>query len=977
MGRGGARPAGAIVASVNPPVVVFSGGIIGGELHNRVDIQSYPNGAEIMRNFRPTLQGVMTRRPPLEHIDVFDDHAKRGKLFSFQFSLEASYLVLATEDSFRFFANDGEITLPAVTATLGSWIDQSTGAGSVTVVGAKVWIDSDGASNGVAEKAISIAQQDVVHVLAFEVVHGPIDIRIGSSSGDDDVLSYTRLRAGIHYLAFTPSDATVYLQFHHAANAGRVVRDTVAVLAGTDFLLPCPFAEDHLREVHRQQIRDVLYMVHNDYWPRRLERRGDRSWSIVKMLPDDGPFADMNTSDTTIAASGTRGEVTLTASADLFSANDEGVLYALTAGGQNKSAEASGADIYTDGIKVTGIGSTSRSFTIAISGTFVANVRLQRSSGNENDYANWQTYSSAQSVSVYDAQDNQTWYYRLAVPPGDYTSGTVTMQISYQGGSTTGVCRVIEYTSPTEVIAEVIEGQNFASTSAIRTWKRGSWNADDGFPSAISDGFARLWFGRDATVWASKSDDFTSFDAGTNDDQSFSSPLATPSSDGVRWLAMLGHLLIGTGALEKVGLSMTSSDPIGPTNWQTLPASDEGGSSVQPVTATGSVIYVHRSGKKLMQLTQNPKALNDTSYISVDLTARAPEVLDAAIVAIGVQREPERRIYAALESGRLCELLFRREGELDVVAWSDVETDGRVEDICVLPRVGEDVVYLITRRRNAAGTWERVVERFGPERPLMDCERYHLDAALGYTLDKPATVATPSGVTGTVTVVTDEDAFASGDVDKVLWINGGRGTIAGYVGATEITLTVTSELETADPCPSGRWGFAAATATLTGATHLAGQSVRVIGDMTDLGTYTVSGGGEIALSQAVSVAYAGKAFRSRWKSLKLSYGAQKGTALGMRKAIKGLILLLYKTGAQMTYGGGVGGGLKRSFGKQRAVPTRTPAVPMGEPVPLYTGEIDVAFDAHYDPDSRLCFEVDGPAPATVAGYVPILDEKDR
>lgn len=1076
-----------------------------------------------MQNFRPTLQGVMMRRPPMIHVDAFTNHALKGELFPFTYDINASYLVLGTSAGFKFYANDGLITTPAVTtsitaATSGAFTDradaatitasstdgatsvanlvdedgatfwQSTGTGTewikfdmgsattlrsmwltalasyggyaptsftvqgsatgsfsgeevtlhtvsgatafnggerrkyrftapgsyryyrlrmtannvasyyvlaevslfdsvwmdvsnvpsaVSISGSNIFLDGDGSNYATLELPVTINEANVRHVIAFEIVHGPMDIRIGTTSGGIDLMNYTRLRAGVHYLTFTPTTGTAYVQFRHNGNAGRILKNTVSILPGTAFTLPCPFLEADLPEIHTQQVRDVLYMVHVDYWPRRLERRGDHSWSIVKLLPDDGPFGDLNTTNTTIAASGTSGEVTLTSSESLFTVNDEGVLYSLSGPGQTRTATATSGDIYTGAIKITGIGSNARTFVLDISGTFTGTVTLQRSSGNENSYADWQFYSSPQSVSIYDSFDNQTWFYRLAVKPGDYTSGTIVLSLTYTGGSTTGTVRVVQYTSATSVIAEIIEGQALANTSPVKTWKRGDWNIDDGFPAAISDGFGRLWFARGDKVWASKSDDFTSFESVADEaDSSFSRNMATPSSDAVRWMAKLAHLIVGTSAIEQVGLGNTTSEPIGPANFQFLPGSEEGGAQVQPIEAGGSVIYVSRSKRRLMQFTQNPKALSETSYISVDLTARAPEILNAKIVDVAVQREPERRIYVVLESGALCELLFRREGELDVVAWSTVPTSGMVERVTVLPREDEDVVYFIVKRRNAAGSWERFIERFGPERVLMDCDRYHLDACLGYELTKPETTATPSGTTGSITVTVDDDTFVVGDIGRVLWINGGRGTITARTSGYAVTMTVTSELDSTDSCPAGRWGLRSTATTLSGLSHLEGQTVRIWGDMTDLGTAVVSSG-SITLPQAVSVAYAGLAFTSRWKSLKLAYGAQKGTALGMIKAVKEIVLLLYKTGAALTYGKAIGPGLKNSFQKMRDVATRTPAVPLGEPVPLFTGEKPHAFDAHYNADARICLEVEGPAPAIIAGFVPIIDEKDR
>jgi hypothetical protein len=549
------------------------------------------------------------------------------------------------------------------------------------------------------------------------------------------------------------------------------------------------------------------------------------------------------------------------------------------------------------------------------------------------------------------------------------------MQLYYPYSSSEGVVRILEYISETEVICEVIEP--LGSTKHTKLWKKGDWCVEDGFPVSVSEGYGRLWFARGTRVWASRSDNFTNFKTVTDEaDSAFNRNIATPSNDGIKWLAMLGQLAIGTSSMEKLGLGNTNADPIGPSNFQFLPGTEEGGAAIQPVVAAGSILFVHRAKRQLMQFTANPKALSETSYISVDLTARAPEILNDEIVDIAIQREPERRIYVVLANGRLMELLFRREGDVDVVAWSTVPTRGRVERVTVLPRDNEDVAYFIVKRLSSSGTWERHVERFGRERVLMDCDRFHLDSALAFGLTKPATTAEPSATTGSITVKTDADAFVVGDIGKRLWINGGRGTITAYTNAKTVTMTVTSDLETDDPCPSQRWGMNTTTSTLTGLGHLEGQSVRVYGDMTDLGDYTVSSG-SITLPRAVSVAYAGLTYRSRWKSLKLSYGAQKGTALGMRKAIKAIVAMLYRCGPTVTYGKALGRGLSRSFTKMRDISTRDASVPMGEPLPLFSGEKELSFDAHYDTDSRICLEIDGPAPGTIAGLTLLLDEKDR
>lgn len=979
------------MAPVNPPIVRFDGGVIGKRLHNRVDIPSYPNGAEIMQNFRPSIQGIMDRRPPLVHVDTFDTHTKKGELWPFYFNIDDTYLLLITDEGMKVYANSGEITIPTQTATLsGSYTDESTGSASISSVGDNLFLDSNGSDTAIAQRTITINEANTSHTLAFRINQGTISIRVGSTSGDDDLMLYENLRKGDHYLSFTPgATGTKYIQFFHTDNAGRILDNSASfalgIVSGNTFRVPVPWAEADLREVQLHQIKNVLYAVHEDYWPRRIERRADRSWSVTRLEPNDGPFGDLNTTLTTLTPDDTTGEITLTASTALFTANDVGVIYQMTGAGQSQSAVASAADVQTGGVKVTGIGSAERSFTIEITGTFVATVTLQRSSGNENNYTDWQTYTAATSLSIYDTFDNQTWYYRLNVKGGDYTSGTVNMTISFPGGSSTANVRVIQFNSTTEVLAEVINDTVLANTDATRTWKRGAWNNDDGYPVAITEGYGRLWFGRGNFLWASKSDDFTSFDAGEADeaDLAIVAEIGTASDDGVRWLGFTVNLAVGTAAEEKIGLGNTDSEPVGPSNFQVLPSTEEGAALVQPVAAIQSMIFVHRSRQKLMQFVQNPRALSDTSYIAVDLAARSPELLEGdKIIQVVVQREPERRIFVIMESGRLLEQLFRREGDLDIVAWSTCPTDGFVERGCVLPRNDEDRVYFITRRQDSAGNWERHIEELGTERRNAPDDFGHLDACLRYELEKPDTTAQVSGTSGTITVTAGAaSTFVGGDVGATIWINGGKGEIASYVSGTEITVDVKLELDTDDVAPAGTWGYNQAVTTLTGATHLANQSVKLFGDHKDLGTFTVDGSGEIDFSTeipgGVSYAYAGKGYTSRWKSLKLSYGGTKGTALMQPKAIKGLALALYEALEGLRYGFSRNG-LGYSKEKTWPVNLKRGSQPLDEPLKLFSGESDdLGFDGGFDPDARLLLQIEDAGPCSVAGIVPRIETRDR
>jgi hypothetical protein len=957
------------MGAINPPVVTFTGGVVGQILHNRVDIQTYPTAAEEQTNCWPTAQGPLHRRPPLKFVEEFVNSDRKGKLFPFVFSVDQSYIILATESGFEFFTQDGKIVIDTVSSAFSTftsgWFDTSSGASSATIVGDLLYLDSDGGTEASGEKVLTVSNINSMHIIKLSVFHGPVNVRIGSSSGGTQYYDERDFGTGVHYIEVTPTSGSLYFTVWHEDNTARII-EGLSVVSGTNRLLvEHPYLEEDLPYVHYQQIGDVLYLTNSRYWTRRLMRRGHRTWSVERFLPPDGPFAKQDDQGIQIRPSATSGWINLYSSAPYFDLeNDEDCLFEITNSGQSSELTTSVSDVQTSGIKVTGVADAQRTFQVEITGTFVGTVWLQRSSGNENSYTDFRSYTAPIVEAIDDNLDNQTWYYRLRIKPGGLTSGTVTIRIFFAGGTTTGICRVVSVTTSQAAIAEVL--QPFSNTAFSSTWRRGEWSGRDGFPVSVTRGFGRLWLARGIKLWGSKSDDFTSFEDGAEADNSISFSIAAPSSDAVRYLAFLSHLVVGTATAEFIGLGNTQSEPVGPSNFQIIPSSEEGGAKIMPVTVSGSVLYAHRNLNKLMQFTQNPKALSDTSYISVDLNRLSPELLKPGILSLGIQSEPERRNHLVLSDGTLWSLLFRREE--DIVAWSKIVTDGRFEDVQVISQNDQDAVYAIVRRK-IGGSWVRYIERFGVEDPANDEDMFHLDSYLSYDLIRPDAIAEPSGTTGTVTVNADGAAFLVGDVGMTMWINGGRGVITSYTNNASVQVQIYSELESTNPSAPGMWGMNDEVSTVSGLDHLEGKTVRIYGDRMDLGTATVASG-SITLPKACSVVHVGLPFESRYKSLKLSYGAQKGTALNMPKAVKNIGFLLYKCGPSGMYFG-------HSFDKMNPLVLKSAQTPLGEPDPLFTGEKYEAFNARYNEDARICIKWTGCAPGTIAGLVPAIDEHDR
>jgi hypothetical protein len=234
----------------------------------------------------------------------------------------------------------------------------------------------------------------------------------------------------------------------------------------------------------------VIFIACEGYQQRRLERRGSASWSLVEYSSLNGPFDIINTTPITITPSALSGNITLTASDDLFSSEQVGGLYRLESSGQTVEADITAENTFTDEIRVTGVGST-RGFAIVRAGTWSATVTLQRSISEPGDWQDVETYTGNGTKTFNDGLDNQIVFYRIGVKAGDFTSGTVELSLSYSGGSAVGVARITDFTSSTVVGAEVLDA--FGSTDATSIWYEGLWSDKNGFPSSVALFEGRLW----------------------------------------------------------------------------------------------------------------------------------------------------------------------------------------------------------------------------------------------------------------------------------------------------------------------------------------------------------------------------------------------------------------------------------------------------------------------------------------------------
>lgn len=884
----------------------FNRGIVSALAAARVDLDRHALSADIQVNWISRTLGPMMLRPGWEYIGATaSNDVSRG--IAFVRATDTLARLEITENGLRVWIDDALVTRAAVTAAVTngtftsnvtSWTDSDESGGtSAWLTGGYLSLIGNGTNAAIRDQEIAVTETGTEHALRIVVQRGPVVLRVGSTIGTDNYVTETTLGTGTHSIAFTPTGNFFIRLFNRRIAAALV--DSVAVEGAGVLSLPVPWAEADLPYIRHYQSADVLFVASLGYQQRKIERRGDTSWSIVLYEPEDGPFRLVNTSPVTIASSAISGDVTLTASKDLFRSGHVGGLFRLTSSGQVVTASLTGADQYTDPIRVVGTGGQ-RAFSNIITGTWAGTVTLQYSIGEPGSWIDAVAYTANQSVSYNDELDNQVIYYRLGIKPAGYTSGTAVATLSFSSGSAIGIVRITAYSSSTSVTAAVLD--TLGGTAATADWSEGSWSSYRGWPSAVSLYEGRLWWaGRDKT-FGSESDLYEDFDDTTVGD---SGPIQRSIGEGpvdtIHWMVALARLLIGTSGMSSniaavridgnspiEARSSSFDEPLTPTNFNLK-------------YATTKAVYVDRSGQRLYETGYD---IDQQGFNSNDLTILVPDLNSAGISGVAVQSKPDVRLHCWRADGTVGVMVFDRAE--NVICWQELETDGLVEDVVVLPGTGEDQVYY-TVKRTINGSTVRYHEKWAME----------------------------SQCTG-------QPGARHADAHLI------------YSGAAVTTITGLSHLEGETVVV---WGWNTASPFLDALGNVVGL---------DLGTYTVSSGQITGLSENVTDACVGLSYEAQWRGTRNAFGDSMGTPISQPKRMEQVGLMLRNTHCM---GLRYGQDFDHLSDLPQADLPETAGVPDTTYIYADEETRMIPLDGTWGTDSRLCLEAAAPRPCTVLAAV--------
>ncbi|MDX0329285.1 hypothetical protein GOC48_03785 [Sinorhizobium meliloti] len=700
---------------VSAPVYSLNGGEVGDEALSRLDLERLQFAGSLYQNLLPRVIGSMTLRPGLEYITDID--FGDVQLLEYSYSGGSALIPILSDLEMRVVKDDALVSRASVSTTVTNgdfnsftgWTDASTGTASATVSGGDLVLSGTTQDRASAKQTISVsvADQGDEHGLRIDVRRGPLILRLGSTSGDDDLIPQAVLDDGVHSIAFTPTTSSIFLELSSDQPRHVLVRSSQIDAAGV-MVIPTPWTDSDLSDniIRYKQNKDVLYVASGVYQQREVQRRGDTSWGVQRYKVDDGPFV---ASDGLISLTPSvfTGNGSMTSSRGYFEPTMVGRLFRLFQNGQTVLENFTSDPAEGAYIRVSGVGSARR-FTWEITGTWVGTVTLQVAnddgSGSPGAWTDVLTRTSNDIEGYTDSDDNVIKFFRFAVASGNHTSGTMETRLAYNGGSQTGVVRVTAYTSTTSVSIEVIS--RLFRTSATFEWDYSTWSDFDGWPASVEVFGGRLYWGQDDTIHGSVPDAFKSFDDTV---EGASAPISrsvnSSSQRGVLWLLGLQRLIAGTDATEISIKASSFDEPLTADSWFPVDASTRGSANVRSVKADKDGIFVQSSGTGAFRMAPDQQGFD---YTSSDLMAMHEEICDGSeIVDLAVQRRPDTIVWFILANGEARALTY--EPAENVIAWSRVTTDGLFKRVAAIRGAGQDSVYFAVTR-NGAQRLERLAK---------------------------------------------------------------------------------------------------------------------------------------------------------------------------------------------------------------------------------------------------------------------------
>lgn len=433
----------------------------------------------------------------------------------------------------------------------------------------------------------------------------------------------------------------------------------------------------------------------------------------------------------------------------------------------------------------------------------------------------------------------------------------------------------------------------------------------------------------DTSTGQSRYDDFT---LGSDADHAVIHGLTSATETSIArirfFIGTRQFLGVGTysGMLKVNGGSDTT--PISGTDIASFPVDYHGVANMMPVAFGNDILYVQR-GRRVVSAFKY--TIMSDGFESTDETIQSDEITRPGIVQMAFVRGTPDRIWACMEDGTLCSLVYNRSEEISAWNSHSVGGDGKVISLASEPQDDREFRLWICVERVVNGVTRRYIEYSVknphiPERDEyysgdeeLDKQRFYnllfeaqkrqvfLDSALVLDTTQNTSLILSAKEGEGIDVTVGDNLFTEDDVGKNIQVKHIEGTEEGvaiiveYTSATEVKCNVLkpfSELTYA----TGEWYLTQQ--TVSGLDHLEGEAVVALIDgglESDDLTYKTVENGSIELDDKVTYAIIGLPYVGRLKSMPLELLLNTGITPGKVKTIS-QVNLMFRNSLGVSYG---------------------------------------------------------------------------
>ena len=337
----------------------------------------------------------------------------------------------------------------------------------------------------------------------------------------------------------------------------------------------------------------------------------------------------------------------------------------------------------------------------------------------------------------------------------------------------------------------LIAGSSTLSLAPTGQWYLGAfW--DGNYPAHVALHDDRLVFANTPSnpqsFWMSVASDYLNFAPSLSEGEAVSAASAIfgtlndASLNEIHWLAAADYSLLAA-TVSGIWRLYSADGPLSAQSIQARKLDAAGAAPIAPVVVGASVLYVARSGNRVMGLSRDGLSAD---LSSTDLSGQADHLSEEGIVGLCVTHSPVLRLWCRLREGGLICLDHRAQDQRlgwtqQALAVGDSPIAAVVTALCAAARtaksgLGVDDQLWLVQQRYRGGVWTRTLEVLSD--PLsfedQDWPGHFLDSGLVFRLPLPtSTLSGLSHLAGETVMVRS----SAGDLGRFTVANDGTVTL--------------------------------------------------------------------------------------------------------------------------------------------------------------------------------------------------------